>query len=283
MKGVLVLVVVIAITLLLLVPLSLPSCEVAGLERDIMKTPTPAAAALGLHVVLQPPLAGRRQHEYYRALLATLHHPSVRCAHLLTESVRHQILLYEMVPPELHGKIRTFNIGKRINFSDAVRYANLYLRNTTTVLCNADVAIHGLHWDRLTTATLAGQFFGLTRHEQDGCAYECDCASKWNGCHDAFAFVPPLAGGDELLEQISFRMGGLWGSENRFMWEVQRFNPALRISNPCLTFRTLHWHCVGAGQYRPSQDRRIMNFWGRSIEPLPTRWRERNHSLYSAQ
>lgn len=258
--------------------LLIPPCSAAGLERDVYELPDIASpAAPGLHVVQQPPWQPsadpQRQREFHEALLATLRHPSVHTVHVLTESVAHQVALYEeVVPPDLQHKLRTHNIGKRITYADAVRYANLYLRNTTTLLCNADISVTGREWRHLTAHMLRGLMFGLTRHELPGCAWQCDCARKWDGCHDCFAFVPPLEGGDELLEQIGFRMGGLWGSENRFMWEAHRFNPGMRIRNPCHTFRTLHWHCAGAGRYRPTQDERRVNGGGRSLMPWPEHW-----------
>jgi hypothetical protein len=101
-----------------------------------------------------------------------------------------------------------------------------------------------------------------------GCAAECDCRTKWNGCHDAFVFMPPLLGGDVLLEQISFRVGGLWGAENRFMWEVKHYNSKLAMLNPCKSLITQHVHCEEQGKFRPSQDRRILNF-ERSLQPEP--------------
>lgn len=257
-------------------------CPHAGLERDVSETPAPPVPAPtlspSLHVVMQSPALPRdspRHPEYHYALLATLMHPQVALVHVLSESVAHQGVLYEEVPPELHHKLRTFNIAKRMSYADAVRYANLYLINATTVICNADVAINGLHWDLLNATTLAGHLYGLTRHESAGCAGECDCIHKWGGCYDAFVFTPPLLGGDALLERISFRMGGLWGSENRFMWEVHLSNPQLRISNPCRTFRLLHYHCMGQGRFRPTQDHRRINDGGRSLEPFPTRWHPR--------
>ena len=266
--------------LILYVPwwtLIIPYCAPLGLERDLgprledSLLPHPAGL---LQVVMQPPWVpgSPRQREYYLALTSTLRHERVGRVHALAESVAHQVALYEAVPLELHGKMRTYNIHKRVTFADAVRYANLYLRNTTTLLCNGDVSVAGALWSRMTLATLRGHLFGLSRHEQPGCSMHCGCHDPRSTCLDTFAFVPPLLGGDEMLERISFRMGGLWGCEHRFLWEVKQFNQHLRISNPCKTFRTLHWHCVGKGEYRPTQDERRIDEGGLSIRPLPSRW-----------
>jgi hypothetical protein len=254
----------------------LPVCPSAP-DLDIFDAPTQVPlGGTGLHVVVQTPLLaqgqGPRQREFYVVLEANLRHPHVAMVHVLTESVAHQEALYQAVPVHLHDHLRTHNIGRRMTYADAVRYANLYLVNTTTLIANADVTVAGPNWELMTVDTLRGYMFGLTRHEQRPCAWQCDCREHWSYCHDSFAFVPPLQGGDEFLEQISFRVGGLWGSENRFMWEVHHHNPHLRIMNPCFTFRTLHWHCQEAGRYRPTQDQRRVNTEGRSLEPWPSRW-----------
>ena len=254
--------------------LFIPPCPAAGLERDIYEEEQPPPPpSIGLHVIQQPPWRAARQAEFRDALLATLRHPSVHTVHALTESVAHQVALYEeVVPANLHHKLRTHNIGKRISYADGVRYANRYLGNTTTLLCNADISVAGPEWDRLSVHMLRRFLWGLSRDERPGCAWQCDCAGRWNGCHDCFAFVPPLRGGDALLERIAFRVGGLWGSENRFMWEVAQTNPHLRVRNPCRTFHTAHWHCTESGRYRPTQDQRRVNDANRSLAPWPEHW-----------
>jgi hypothetical protein len=272
----------IALTILLLLlvalaPLILPHCAVPGLERDLRESPTvlPYSGAPGLHVVMQTPHLpeGARLLEYMNALTHTLEHPQVARVHILCECVEQQHVLYEALPTALHDKMVTSNIGHRLTYADALRYANKHLRNTTTLLCNADVSVHGSAWARLNVHALEDRMFALTRHEQPGCSAECGCEYKWNNCVDTLVFVPPLAGGDELLERISFRMGGLWGCEHRFLWEVQQSNALLRISNPCRTFHTLHWHCVEGGRYRPTQDERRVSDGGRTIKPEPAWWR----------
>jgi hypothetical protein len=261
--------------LLILIAIAILSCLLMMMIGNCPNEPAfspDAPPSSGLHVVLQMPFhahCAARQREYHKALLATLDHPHVSVVHVLAESVAHQLAMPE------HPKLQTYNIAHRITYADAVRYANLYLINATTLICMADVSVSGAHWDLLTPDTLAGHMYGLTRHEQAGCADQCDCIRNWGGCYDGFVFVPPLLGGEELLERISFRMGGLWGSENRFMWEVHLSNPQLRISNPCRTFRLIHWHCIGGGRYRPTQDERRINGEGRSLEPFPTRWHPR--------
>ena len=156
----------------------LPYC----VHPDVGQSPAASAGASGLHVVLQVPLMpNKRYEEYLDALLATLRHGQVSKVHILTESVAHQLALYEVVPEELQGKMQTLNIARRLTYADAVNYANHYLANTTTMLCNADVSPIGGNWDKLTPVSLANRLYGLTRHERHGCALECDCTQA-NSC-----------------------------------------------------------------------------------------------------
>lgn len=123
-----------------------PLCPATGLERDVYELPV-FVQPPGLHVVQQPPwgLTARvRQREFHEALLSTLRHQQVIRVHVLTESVAQQVALYkEIVPLELQHKLQTYSINKRISYAGAVRYANRYLSNTTTLFCNADVSVAG--------------------------------------------------------------------------------------------------------------------------------------------
>jgi len=200
-----------------------------------------------------------RQAEYIRAVSETLEHPDVSSVHLLTEQVLDQVRLYAMLPSAYHHKIRTFNLNKRMAYADAVRYANRFLAGCITVMANADIVLVGPEWGWLSVKHMQDKFYGLARHEAPLCATGCDCSTNWEGCHDSFVFVPPLLGGDPFLEAISYRMGGIWGGENRFLWEVKNYNDKLDMTNPCLTLVTRHWHCMEKGLYRPDQDNRRVN------------------------
>lgn len=179
-------------------------------------------------------------------------------------------MLYELFPSRLHHKMRTHNIHRRLTFADAVQYANRHLADRVVAISTSDTSVAGAGWRLLKRDWMRSRFLGLTRHELKGCAMTCDCGAKYDGCHDTFVFVPPLRGGDELLEQIAFRVGGLWGSENRFMHEVKTFNPALELVNPCRGLVMQHWHCVMAGEFRPAQDHRRVNHGGKSVTINPT-------------
>jgi hypothetical protein len=214
-------------------------------------------------------LLSHRLQEYVKSVAKTLENPSIACVHLMTESAREQLLIYDLFHSAVHARIRTFNLNKRMTFADAVLYSSRFLKNRVVAISTSDTSAIGDSWSRLTPANMQNQLFGLTRHERPGCSMTCDCNKHFDGCHDTFVFLAPLGGGDVLLEQISFRVGGLWGSENRFLWEVQKVNPSIIVSNPCRTLKMEHSHCVAAGKFRPSQDQRRVNVEGKSLAPGP--------------
>ena len=206
---------------------------------------------------------GQREREYVQAAEKTLQHAAVSSVHFLTEAVWQQLWLYKILNATLHSKVYTYNLNQRLTYAAAVRYANTYLQGSLAAISTADVSPVGSEWHKLTAAHLGKRrLLALTRHEKPNCGRKCDCsAESFDGCHDTFIFVPPLAGGEALLEQISFSVGGLWGSENRFLYEVKQANPRMVLENPCLTLHMEHHHCVGKGEFRPAQDERRVN-WG---------------------
>jgi hypothetical protein len=253
--------------------------------EDVLGSRRRFAPGKGVHFIYQVPLSlkssasvnvssellDHRVREYVAAIQKTLVHEAVAGLHLLTESVHEQFRLYEYFDDRMHFKIRTFNLNKRMTFADAVLYANRFLSGNVVAISTADTSANGTGWNKLTPKFMRMRMFGLTRHEQPGCAMTCDCYKMFDGCHDTFVFLSPLGGGDVMLEQISFRVGGLWGSENRFLWEVKKANPSLVVSNPCHTLIMHHSHCISAGNFRPSQDHRRVNVEGKSLAPPPTR------------
>ena len=249
------------------------------LPEDVMGLRSvPRNTSSGIHVVLQVPLFSSfpseayqsRQREFLDTLKKSLQNEFVAAAHVLTESVLDQVVLYALLPSELHRKVYTWNLNRRLLYADAVRYSHEFLQGRVVLLLTADVAVAGSEWGRISPEMMQNRLFGLTRHELPSCGVACDCLKMFDGCHDGFMFRSPLAGGDELLERISFRFGGLWGSENRFMWEVSDMNRQMKISNPCKTFRLEHHHCGNKGMFRPAQDPRRINVKGKSLAPDPS-------------
>lgn len=248
------------------------------------------ANVTGINVIYQLPLLvapgrepqngedvrlAQRQAEYISSVSRTLQHDAVSSVHLLLEREDQVAVVRDC----FHGgghlhKLRVHAIHKRMHYADAVAYANTHLGGHVVALSTADTAVEGRAWHALSSAAVASHLLALTRHEQPGCAMTCDCRRKFDTCYDTFVFRAPLGGGPALLRNIDFRMGGLWGSENRFLWEVMQRNPTLLLSNPCYTFVMRHAHCVDGGHFRPSQDAHRINGDGKSLSPNPRNWTE---------
>ena len=179
------------------------------------------------------------------------------------------MLAYTLLPQSVHPKLHLHLVNERLTYAHATRYANERLPGRVVVIQTSDVSVSGDNWDSLTPRSMRGNLFALSRHELPSCGKTCDCLSMFDGCHDAFVFVPPLQGGEQMLEQISFRLGGLWGSENRYLYEVLKNNPALKATNPCKSLRMNHLHCEGTKAFRPNQDQRRVNLDGKSKQAKP--------------
>jgi hypothetical protein len=135
-------------------------------------------------------------------------------------------------------------------------------------ISTSDTSALGNTWSLLNPRLLKKTVFALSRHEQSGCSMACDCTQMYKDCHDTFVFMAPLKGGDPLLERINFRVGGLWGSENRFLYELKKQDRYLSIVNPCQSLKMIHTHCVTS--FRPNQDQRRVNEGKKSLSAKPT-------------
>ena len=166
-------------------------------------------------------------------------------------------------------KLVVHDSGLRLTYGAAVRYANTVLPGKFVALSTADVSPSGPGWTNLTEAKVRGKLFGLSRHERKSCGGSCDCVRAFSSCHDTFMFLSPLSMSEEFLKEIDFSLGALWGSENRFLWEVKNQHPEISVINPCFSLVMTHYHCVGGGHFRPNQDQRRVNTNGRSLGPEP--------------
>lgn len=216
-----------------------------------------------MHVVSQIPIvsSAERQAEYFDVLLHNTNHPSVAAVHILSEPETHielSRLLKELKAPE--NKIFLIAHEGRLTYRNAVEYANRHLQGKVVYLSTADIMI-GEGFESLNPYFLKDTVFAPTRYEDNSpeCAPPgkragyCDCRT-YDGCHDSFIFLAPLK--DALLsdERIDFRMGGTWGGENQFMFELARAN--YTIINSCTHMILYHHHC---SQLRPTQGPRLIN------------------------
>jgi hypothetical protein len=128
--------------------------DILGLER-------PLPDGEGVHFIYQLPLGltgdaatahllADREREYAQAVAVTLRHPNVAAVHFLTETVHQQARVYALFPAELHHKMRSFNLNRRMTYADAVLYANRKLSGRVVALSTADTSAVGAQWGRLT-------------------------------------------------------------------------------------------------------------------------------------
>jgi hypothetical protein len=89
----------------------------------------------------------------------------------------------------------------------------------------------------------------LSRNELWPSKFGSGCCSveKYNGCHDGFAFVPPVS--SDLISRARFHQNH-WGAENRLAWEMSQAPDALIPGNPCMSLPVYHNH---ASQLRQHQ------------------------------
>lgn len=75
----------------------------------------------------------------------------------------------------------------------------------------------------------------------------CCSAAKYNGCHDGFAFVPPVS--TDLISRARFHQNH-WGAENRLAWEMSQTPDALIPGNPCMALPLFHNHASHLRQHQ---------------------------------
>ncbi len=220
-----------------------------------------------------------RQVELLSSLEANLRNPVVNRVLYFTDSLEEAGWLRRQIPPALLPKLETRSLGRQMMYSDALEAANTLFESSWTVILNADVVI-GAEWAnsaelpsaiearaqrRVYVALLPSLYFCnflrrymLSRNELWPSKFGSGCCSveKYNGCHDGFAFVPPVS--LDLISRARFHQNH-WGAENRLAWEMSQVPDALIPGNPCMSLPVYHNH---ASQLRQHQH-------GRSAPAFP--------------
>jgi hypothetical protein len=195
-----------------------------------------------------------RQTELLSTLEANLRNPVVGRVLYFTESPEEARWLREQIPLPLVSKLDASSLGRQMMYSDAFDASNKLFESSWTVILNADVVI-GAEWANSAElpsaieARAQRRMYMLSRNElwpkQFGTG--CCSASNYNGCHDGFAFVPPVS--SDLISRAHFHQNH-WGAENRLAWEMSQTPDALIAGNPCLSLPLYHNH---ASQLRQNQ------------------------------
>lgn len=268
--------------------------------------PARVLAARGVHTVLQwhATAGSQRVAEYFLALRQTLANRGVASVHILLESCSQARWLKnavsQVMPVSALGyrqqdgsalvegasevdKLHFFCLGRRMNVSDALVYANRRFKGELVAVTNADIGL-AEGFDSLKPYMFAalggaGVVMVPTRWNAPECpnSTRCSCAatsSRFFWCADTFVFRAPLAdslANDPLLHRIEF--GGRKGGDNVLLFKLRRHGYTL--VNPCLSLRCVHYHCSGTRTY--SMNESVANelaahdpqFWGLAVPPLP--------------
>jgi hypothetical protein len=93
--------------------------------------------------------------------------------HFLTESVHQQARVYALFPAELHHKMRSFNLNRRMTYADAVSYANRKLNGRVVAISTADTSAVGSQWGRLTRCVAVHFPFLVLNRSGSSCKDNC--------------------------------------------------------------------------------------------------------------
>jgi hypothetical protein len=200
-----------------------------------------------------------RQVELLSTLEANLRNPVVDRVLFFAESTAEADWLRLQIPPPLLAKLDTRSLGRQMMYSDAFEAANNLFESAWTIILNADIVI-GLEWansSELPSAIEARaqrRLYMLSRNELWPTQFGTGCCSttNYNGCHDGFAFVPPVS--SDLIYRARFHQNH-WGAENRLAWEMSQSPDSLIPGNPCMSLPVFHNH---ASQLRLHQHGRYV-------------------------
>ena len=200
-----------------------------------------------------------RQVELLTTLEANLRNPVVGRVLYFTDSTEEAAWLRLQIPPPLLPKLDTRSLGRQMMYSDALQAANELFESSWTIVLNADIVI-GAEWANSAElpsaieARAQRRMYMLSRNEMWTKKFGAGCcsSSNYNGCHDGFAFVPPVS--SDLISRARFHQNH-WGAENRLAWEMTQLPDALIPGNPCMSLPVYHNH---ASQLRPNQHGRCV-------------------------
>lgn len=210
-----------------------------------------------------------RQVELLSTLAANLRNPVVDRVLYFTDSLEEAAWLRLQIPPPLLSKLDTRSLGRQMMYSDALQAANELFESSWTVILNADIVI-GSEWANSAElpsaieARAQRRMYMLSRNELWPKKFGTGCCStsNYNGCHDGFAFVPPVS--SDLISRARFHQNH-WGAENRLAWEMSQSPDDLIPGNPCMSLPVYHNH---ASQLRPNQHGRcVASFFSFSTVP----------------
>lgn len=179
-------------------------------------------------------------------------------------------------------KVVFFHLQQYMHYQQALQYANEKLTGKIALVTHGDIYF-GAGLERLQPRHLAHRVLALSRHERAKNSDDICCSAAYSGCHDAFAFLPPLP--PSLVAQSNFQQAlhllclrlrcvrlmtssvfqNVWGAENLLLYLVEK--SGLQFSNPCLDIVMYHNH---NSNLRKNQNPQRVNVDGKSRIAIPT-------------
>ncbi|KAI9018425.1 hypothetical protein DFJ74DRAFT_229317 [Hyaloraphidium curvatum] len=193
-------------------------------------------------------LLDSRRLEYEETLGANLRHPHIEAIHVLHESqqsVDYFARRWESQNQDPCGKIRSTLLGRRLTYSDVLRYA-ANLTDAIVLYVNADIQL-GPGFEQVTWETLGSdEVLALTRDELDQTCNGtslCDLYEKSARgflSHDGFLFRSDAGFPNATVNELDF-VPNLSGAENVVVHALKK--AGFLLSNPCKSLKILHRHC----------------------------------------
>ena len=152
------------------------------------------------------------------------------------------------------------NLGHRMLYSDAFRYASEKLQHRNTVIMNSDCYLEN-GFEKLNPFILRKRVaYALSRHEPkrvSSCVRKGnDKCSDYHGSHDAFIFHLTQNLPEIFLKTVHISPNVL-GAENVVIDHLKEY-ARFRVRNPCEILRVIHNHCSGYRTIRkPRLDRML--------------------------
>lgn len=214
-----------------------------------------------IHIISQVYNASHpaKRYENERALIQNVLNPVVAAVHVLPERVEdyHYARRVAAAANASHKVVMGISLDRRMNYTDAFRYANEHLAGRYVSIQHADVFLDPITVD---DAYLFDAFLdrpdtalAMSRHEDPGCVLAPGDHHDWSQrkpasfcykyrgpySHDAFLFRAPIP--NIRFEYLNFLPNHL-GAENVVLFELL-IGANMTVYNPCQRYRIMHVDC----------------------------------------
>ena len=142
------------------------------------------------------------------------------------------------------------NLGHRMLYSDAFRYASEKLQHQNTVIMHSDCYLEN-GFEKLNPFILRqGVLYALSRHVENSSCGNDKC-SNYHGSHDAFVFHLTQTLPEMFLREVQY-YPNILGAENVLIHHLKHY-ATFHVRNPCKILRIIHNHCSEYRSYAGSR------------------------------